>query len=308
MSTFFGETPPAERADRTLTAMNTPKRLSTLAASAALIVGSILVAAPAHSADAPCTLSDVTPSKVTIGVSSTTAQFAITTDCPAGSDLQWRYSAAFPDDVPHTEQYPYLQAATYQVGPANWAENKDGIFPVRISTAGNVLAGVPMAVGVSGFIDADHNRQQGSSEPSFGKTTTLTVYRATQFGVPAVSDATPAANSKITFSGPLQRANWDTGQWDTLRVQGFVHLQFQADGDTTWTDLGASVFSTVQAYTTVSGKYRLAYPGDHVSSGSTSTAMHVTIAGTPTGTGTAPSPVDQQIRGRLLQNQVFQNR
>lgn len=280
--------------------MNASKKLSSLAVSAALIAGTILVAAPAHSADAPCSMTEVTPSRITLGTTDASIQFAVGTDCPVGANVEWRYQAAFPDDVPHSEQYPYLQAATYQVGPANWASNNDGIFPVRISTAGNVLAGVPMAAGATAFIDADHNSSQGSTEPSFGKSTTLTLYRATQFTDPAVSNATPASGTKVTFSGTLQRANWDTRQWDALPVQGFVHLQFQADGDTTWTDLGASSLTTVTAYPTQSGTYRLAYPGDHVSSASTSSTMHVSVT-------TAAGQWAKRWHARLLQNKALQH-
>ncbi len=107
------------------------------ALTSALTSGLTLAAAPAQAkAAAPCQVTGSSPSRINLGPKPQETRFKLTTDCPADAKIAWYYQAVWPDDVPHTERYPYIQLATYNVGPANWYSDPEGDYPVRGSSAG----------------------------------------------------------------------------------------------------------------------------------------------------------------------------
>lgn len=252
-----------------------------LAASATLAVVTALFASPANAVEtaAPttCVISDA-PSKVSLGLDRISVPLTPTTNCPDGTDIQFRYTATFPDRVPTDDVDPDYSLSTYSNGPAKAVVSTSGEYPFDVTSSGNVLAGQTMQATYTAFVDAGR-ADTYDNEPTFTYETTLTVLRATRVPEFEAEDTSVSAGDFVRFTATVQRADWDAHQWRPFTGNGIYDLQFKADGTGSWTTVGArqggndSIFDTARA----SGDYRVKYRGDVVSGVSYSDPVHVTV-------------------------------
>jgi hypothetical protein len=249
--------------------------LAVLCAAGAAASGMFLAAGPANAkAAADCQVTGMTPDhKIALGPNGKEMTFQIDTTCGADAKIDWYYIAQYPPNVPNDATFPLYQFANYNPGQSHFAVNAEGTFTLSSGpSAGDLLAGQPISTSLTAFVDTGDPGHQ--NEPYLdGYASTLTLLRATRVTGFTADKTTVNSGDYVTFTGTVQRADWETKSWRTFFSHG-AHMQFRADGATKWTtyagDFGA-------ASPTVSGDYRIHYDGDDWSGASSSKPIHITV-------------------------------
>ncbi|MBT0772791.1 hypothetical protein KIH74_27850 [Kineosporia sp. J2-2] len=250
-----------------------------MAAAGALLAASFVTSGTAQAADAECAATGITPSVISRGVKADIETVVtLKTDCPAGSQVEWHGSIAWPEGVTRIETNPYSMFTTFQGDSPKFNHSDEGKVYMPAFSPKNDLAGIPMPVSISGFVDADGDDKL-TDEPTFGWSGTITQLRQTRVGIFSTPTTTVTKGASIKFSAAAERANWDTRTWDTFRGAGFLDLQFSSDGGKTWSKVSTHGFDdSTFATATETGDYRAHFKGDLHSGASASTPVHVTVS------------------------------
>jgi hypothetical protein len=222
---------------------------------AALVAGSTLAATPASAVPADCSVLDLTPKTIPVGISlKAPVVFTVATDCPADSVVNW-YLAFNRDDATGPYTGPLL--ANFDIGhDPKPTPAPGGAYTWDVSQYG---AG-GYQVTISAFIgpstdDVDLPRA----------TLPVAVLHRTTFGSSFNASPEPRrVGQKIKITGQLTYANWKTATYDNLT--GPVMLQFRPAGKTSYQDVklvqdtGSGANTTVKAVKT--GSWRYHFLGD----------------------------------------------
>jgi hypothetical protein len=258
-----------------------------LSAGLALSVGASGAQADARSGSTrdpvTCTIGDVFPPGIILGVTARTVKFAVGTYCGPDHPANWQLTS---DIYPGSSGASWLMLRNFHHPGGEkftYVENPDGFYHVNFTGDqyfdGNWMAG-PHPYFAVAFYDANQNGQDDGDEPLTRFNGSFVAKRATTFGT--TFQASPdrlRRGQTLKISGSLQRANWDTGVYDGFA--GTVSLQFRAAGHSSWKtvkhvrDDGTSAATTAKA--TVSGYWRYHYSGDAVSGSSNSAIDKVTV-------------------------------
>jgi hypothetical protein len=257
-------------------------------ATAALASTTLLLAGPAHaeSSSEPCTVTDVLPHQVVIGVEAQRVQFGVVTTCD-DQDIKFSVRGAGIGTSAHTFwfaacDYDYVQ------GPTNFDCTHGGsgvINPIGGTyrgydfIPGNDLTG-PNPIYANAFADVNHNSKDDDGTHLDGLAGTITLLRQTGFD--GTFDASPEPvrkGKRIAVSATLSTADWNTGTW--AGVDATVNIQFKAVGQKhyrtvkTVTALAGQLDTSVRA--TRSGYWRASYPGSDATASSVSNRDYVKV-------------------------------
>jgi hypothetical protein len=259
-----------------------------LGIAAALTVTGVANASAAEGV--PCTITGTSPQVMVLGPTAQPVQFGVQTECDGVRPVSWSLSSdIYPGSsgaswlLLRNYDYPYGEKFTY-------VEDPQGFFPVNVigngPFQGNAMAG-PHPLNATAFHDADGDGVVDGDEPVTTFSGSVVAKRASTFGdsFSVTAGSFSAALSgrrgpqRITVTGSLQRANWDSGQYDHLAA--WVDLQFRPAGSsqyrtvkTVW-DNGISATTTVKA--TKTGSWRYHYAGDEISGAARSNAVTVVV-------------------------------
>lgn len=258
------------------------RSLALTGAVGALVAGAFVATnasqgAQAASAAAPCQITSVSPTRVARGVKDRTFTLKLNTTCPAGSALEWQGQITWPDNITRIETTQYARFITYSTPSPGYYPSETGKVPLWNASPKNDLAGQPATIGVTAFVDTGAVNQHDGEE-TFSFSAPFTQVRATRIRSIAASGTTATEGDYVTFTAPVQRANWDTGKWNAFNGNVFLDLQFRADGATKWTKVasgGSAYPAGVSA--SASGDFRLRFKGDALSGASVSPVAHVTV-------------------------------
>ena len=237
-------------------AVHMPNRLVLIASTAAvLLAGSLLSAGPAL-ADADCSVTDVAPGQIALGIGPyANVQFQVGTDCDDSDDvnsyLTYNPNTTDPWGFPLIADFPQPVFSKYvYVAP----ETNYRWYRTDKQQAGYEKLRVDSYIGDP----ADGNGLDAYNGQ------VLIVHRTT-FG--ATFNASPEPRRRgqtIKITGKLQYANWDTNAYQGFGA--YVMLQFRRAGTDDYLDVkrvwdnGDSATTKVIAAQT--GSWRYAYPGD----------------------------------------------
>ena len=223
---------------------------------AALVAGSTLAPTPASAATADCSVQDLTPHTIPVGISlKAPVVFKVDTDCPEGSVLSWYLTF---DQEGATQPYtgPIL-TNVYEPHPVRPIYAPGGAYTWGVSGSG--YAG-PYQVTINSYIGdvADNMLLPRATLP-------VSVLHRTTFGTSFNASPEPRrVGQKIKITGQLTYANWATATYDNLG--GPVMLQFRPAGKKIYQDVklvqdnGSGANTTVKAAKT--GSWRYHFLGD----------------------------------------------
>jgi hypothetical protein len=248
--------------------------VAALASLTALIVISPgAYGAPVSEEPVICTILDTSPDVIVLGVTPKSVQFDVSTDCDDKYAVSWSVRA---ENYRGSAHVSWLAVCNYH-RPADASVfdcAHDGSTTMNMvgtgDWAGNDMAGTTHPLYSYAFYDADGDNFADHGESSDQFTGEFTLLRETTFG--SSFDASPASHRrghKVTFTGQVQRANWDTGQFENYST--WLTLQFRPAGARHFRDVkqvwddGDSATTTVRA--TRSGSWRY-----HVDASSTEAA------------------------------------
>jgi hypothetical protein len=243
-----------------------------------------------------CSITGLSPARVTLGVAARSVQFGVITTCDdADHAMKWAVTG---DLVPHSAHVSWFGACTYAYsGPSvlSCPEGKATLDVIGTGThKGNAMAG-KQNIHVYAFDDANGNNRDDDTSyqcdangencvyTASGRDTvdsTFELLRRTSWG--STFQATPATVKKgnsLALAGQLTEANWDTGK--NVKTAPAVKLQFRANGETKFRSVRSIAAGGTSTSTTItakrSGTFRFAYAGDATHAASTSKSVHVTV-------------------------------
>ncbi|HST84961.1 MAG TPA: hypothetical protein VLL08_24695 [Kineosporiaceae bacterium] len=219
----------------------------------------LCVASPA-SADADCSVVDLSPSNIVIGVNQTQKiQFDVGTDCDEDAAVSW-YLTFRTIDQPGPWGHPLL-ANIPQPASSRYMYIEDGNY--LWERAGNDEAGEREVV-VGAFLGDDPAAEDVILPTS---TQPFQILRRSTFGSSFNASPEPRRRGDtIRITGSLRVANWDTNTYEG--VGEYVTLQFRPAGSDHYRDVkqvwndGVSAKTTVKARTTGTWRYRFKGDGD----------------------------------------------
>ncbi len=225
-------------------------------ATAALLAGSLLAANPASADDADCSVVDLSPATVTVGVSlKARVTFDVGTDCDEDADVNWYLTF---NQAGATAPYTGPLLANFQV--ALWSKYTyipGGAYTWKVDPKG--YAGL-YNVDIYAFIgdESDQITLPASTQP-------VTVLHRTTFGSTFNASPEPRrVGDTIHITGKLKYANWNSGAYEG--VGEYVMLQFRPAGSDDYQDVKKVWDNGVDARTTVratkTGTWRYHYAGD----------------------------------------------
>jgi hypothetical protein len=228
-------------------------------AAVSLLATFVCVASPA-SADADCSVVDLSPSNIVIGVNQTQKiQFDVGTDCDEDTDISWYLTFRTLDQV-GPWGFPLL-ANHAQPPSSRYVYVEDGNYVWQ--RGGNGSAGRREVI-INAFLGDDSSADDVILPES---TQPFQILRRSTFG--SSFNAAPEPRRRgdtIKITGSLRVANWDTNTYEG--VGEYVMLQFRpADSDEyqdvkrVWND-GTSAKTAVKAQTTGTWRYRFMGDGD----------------------------------------------
>ena len=235
-------------------------------------------AAPSAAAD-DCSIVDVSPDKVSIGVKPVTVQFDVGTDC---DDEDHKIEWAVTGSALSTSHVSWFGACTYKYAGPNVLTCPSGRAKLDVvgtgQFKGNQVAG-PQKASAFAFDDEDGNDENDDATGFTGEST-LSLLRRTTWGTTFNASPEPRRKGQtLNITGQVSRANWDSGKYE--KFGAYVKLQFKAasaesysDVATVW-DNGAAAATKVKAVR--SGTYRYYYPGDSTHAPSASKGDYVKV-------------------------------
>jgi hypothetical protein len=250
-------------------------------ATTCALVGSALLAPAAQADDVICTITETSPAVATIGVTAQVVQFGVRTDCDGTYPVSWSLGS---DIYPGSSGGSWLLLRNFHRPTGEkftYAENAQGDFTRNFIGAGtfqgNTMAG-PHPLSASAFYDADGDGLTNNGELTTSYLGSFIAKRATTISGFGVSAVRRRARQTIHVTGSLQRANWDTGQYDGFAAS--VELQFRPDGGRyhdvkAVSDDGTTATTKVKVHTT--GSWRYHYAGDDISGSSYSPSKRVVV-------------------------------
>lgn len=258
--------------------------LTVLVSACAALALTTIAAQPAQAADAvTCTITGTSPAVIIQGIAPQQVQFGVQTDCAGKHPVSWDLGS---DIYPGSSGASWLLLRNYDhPGGEKFTvvEDPQGYFTVNFNGGGafqgNGMTGAH-PLNVRAFVDSNGDGLANGDEPVTSYAGTFVAKRASTFG-----DSFAAALSgrprhqKIEFTGSLQRANWDSAQYEHLGA--WVQLQFRPAGESRYRtvkrvrDDGTSATTSVRA--TRSGSWRYHYRGDDITGPSNSTSVTVVV-------------------------------
>jgi hypothetical protein len=230
------------------------------AAAASFLVGATT---PASAAEADCSIVDLSPASITMGLRHTKAvTFDVGTDCEEDAYIGWWLTFRLPDQTspwgnPLLSNHPQESSSRY-----TYIENGEHVW----ERGDNAEAGA-RKVGISAFVGDIED------ENFLGGTVDFQVLRRTTFG--ASFNASPEPRRKgqtIKIKGSLSQADWDNDTYQ--RFGAWVMLQFKAAGTDEYEDVKWVWNNGVDAKTTViatrTGSWRYQYRGSDTTGASNS--------------------------------------
>jgi hypothetical protein len=216
----------------------------------------VLAAAPASAEPAGCSVLDLNPKTIEVGVDrQTPVVFDVVTDCPADSVVHWYLTF---DQVGATGPYTGPILANFVVPPGSRPISAPG-GAYTWNVTQYPYAG-PYRVTVNAFLgdDADNIDLPRAVLP-------ISVLHRTTFGTSFDASPKPRrVGQTININGRLTYANWNTAGYDGLSAN--VMLQFRPAGSAAYQDVklvsdnGSGAATTVPA--TRTGSWRYFFPGD----------------------------------------------
>jgi hypothetical protein len=233
-----------------------------------------MLAPSAHADTVTCAITGTSPAVVTLGVGPEEVVFGVQTDCDGAYPVSWSLRS---DITVGSSGASWLLLRNYHfVGPQKFTylENAEGRYKVNL---GNSKAGV-RPLSATAFYDADHSGNVNGGEVQTVRSSSFIAKRATAVNDVAASTTTAQAGESVTITGSLQRANWDTEQYDGFAAP--VELQFRPDGGsfgtvTSVADDGTGAAANVEV--TETGTWRYHYAGDDISGASDSEGVRVVV-------------------------------
>jgi hypothetical protein len=258
--------------------------VSVIASLTALVVSSPgASAASAQDEPVTCTIVDTSPDTIVLGVVPQQVQFAVNTDCDGEHPVSWSVKA---ENYHGSAHVSWLAVCNYNRPPDGSifdCTHGGSTMMNMVGTgdwAGNDMAGTTHPLYSYAFYDADGDNFADHGETSDQSTGSFTVLRQTTFG--SSFDASPTSRRrghKVTFSGQVQRANWDTGAYENYST--LLTLQFRPAGASryqnvkqVWDD-GVSATTTVKV--TRSGSWRYHVAGSSTEGASNSNHEYVRV-------------------------------
>ncbi|GAB3284785.1 hypothetical protein [Kineosporia babensis] len=257
-------------------------------ASTALASTTLLMAGPAQAAGSVenCTMTDVLPHTVVIGVKAKRVQFGVRTTCD-DQDVKFSVRGAGVGTAAHAF---WFAACNYDMrqGPTNYDCTHGGsgiINPIGGTyrgydfIPGNDLTG-PNPIHAEAFVDADHNHLDDDGAGHFGESSTINLLRQTRFGDSFNASPEPVRKGKrINLTATLQTADWNNGTWE--EIDGEVEIQFKAAGEQKYRTVKtvSAEDGEVDARVKVrkSGHWRAYHPATDATSVSTSGSDYVKV-------------------------------
>jgi hypothetical protein len=230
----------------------------------------------ASAAEADCTVLDLSPSMVAMGVTnSAKVQFDVGTDCEEDAEVKWYLTISWPD-ADYMGSGPMV--ANFQPPPnTRHTYIPDGIYTWHHSGMhGDDMRTGVMNVGIDAFIG--ESQEEGENLPH--ATQTITLLHRTSWGSTFNASPDPRRRGdKIKIVGKLKYANWQE-----QRYQGFgswVMLQFRPAGEDEYSNVKWVWHDGVQAKTTVranrTGTWRYRFTGDAANAPSNSKGDTVVV-------------------------------
>jgi hypothetical protein len=250
-------------------------RLPAALAAASFLLASALVAPAASAVTADCSVVDLAPSRVAMGVNnSARVLFDVGTDCEEEAEVKWYLTIAWPNA---NRMGTGPMVANFQPPPnTRHSYIPDGKYTWARGTSDDDQRTGPMNVAIEAFIG--ESQEEGENLPP--ATETITVLHRTTWG--ASFNASPEPRRKgqtIKIVGKLRYADWTTNSYKGFGA--WTLLQFRPAGQEDYTNVKWVWNNGVEARTTVkadkTGSWRLRFPGDAANAPSNSKGDTVVV-------------------------------
>jgi hypothetical protein len=259
----------------------------TLTTTTAILAGSALMSPAAQAAPSAdptsCAITNVTPSQVVLGTQHELVQFGVTTVCdqPGSYATPWAVAGSL---IPHSPHVSWFGACTYEyAGPQvfdcahNGATTLNVVGPLEGTFTGDDMAGTIQPLFVHSFADLNGDDRDDAGDVRADATGSFVLLRETTLSAPSVRKMRVRSGHKITLATHLTRANWTTGQEQTL--DGSLTVQFRADGQGDFHNVMTVATRHGKARARVkvsaSGQWRFAFAGTSTDAASTSPATEI---------------------------------
>lgn len=246
-----------------------------------------------------CTITDIGPEKIVIGIAPKRVQFSVQTDCDSTKDVKWAVAG---DTVSTSAHVSWFAACTYYyVGPAVIDCSDDGatyVDPITNGpgyTFGNNNAGENNIYAYA-FVDKNHNGYDDDyadcdyddaedcadspKDRDYDDATVQLLRRTSWFSSFNAAPEPRRKGQTLTLSGQYQVADWNSASY-TYPDDHKVKVQFRAAGSSqyknvasVWTSYGAANY---QAKVSKSGYWRFYFPGTDTTAASYSNSDYVKV-------------------------------
>ena len=254
--------------------------------SAVVGVAVTVMAGPtAHADSVTCTITGTSPEVIAAGIGPQRVQFGVRTDCDGKYPVSWNLSSdIYPGSTGaswlllRNYDYPYGEKFSY-------VEDPQGYFTLNFVGTGRfqgnqVVGSHPLRA--RAFHDADADGVMDSDEIVTEYTGSVRVKRHSTFGDSFTATGPGRrghGHGPVRFTASLQRANWDSGQYDNFAA--WVQLQFRPAGANryrpvkwVWDD---GVSATTRVRPTRTGTWRYHYAGGDISGASNTQGITVVV-------------------------------